>query len=171
MKITVTDQSFETAFKKYERAEMIEFFASWCHHCKHMAGVVNGLAKSYAGQIAVLGVNVETAPETARRFGVQGVPAFVFVKNGEIPLFPYPPAQYRPGVGSSPRPPAARWFTAFPFPAATTATLEPTPGRYCAGGYGKRGISPPGRLEARPPQSIRYRRASAAFRRPARPRP
>lgn len=84
MKITVTDQSFETAFKKYERAEMIEFFASWCHHCKHMAGVVNGLAKSYAGQIAVLGVNVETAPETARRFGVQGVPAFVFVKNGEI---------------------------------------------------------------------------------------
>ncbi|OUO57226.1 thioredoxin family protein [Candidatus Avelusimicrobium gallicola] len=83
-KLTVTDASFETAFKKYEKAEMIEFFASWCQHCKQMAGLVNTLAKAYANRAAVLAVDVETSPRTARRFGVQGVPAFVFVKNGQI---------------------------------------------------------------------------------------
>ena len=83
-KLTVTDQSFDTAFKKYEKAEMIEFFASWCPHCRHTEGIINTLAKAYAGRAAILAVDVDMAPKTARKFGVQGVPSFVFVKNGQI---------------------------------------------------------------------------------------
>ena len=83
-KLTVTDHSFQTAFKKYGQAEVVEFFASWCPHCKQMENSMNALAKEYGGRVAVLAVDVETAPRTAQQFKVQGVPSFIFVKNGEI---------------------------------------------------------------------------------------
>ena len=83
-KLTVTKASFETAYKKFERAEMVEFAASWCPHCHHMQALIDKLAKDYQDKIAFLVIDVEQAPAVARKFGVSGVPSFVFVKEGQI---------------------------------------------------------------------------------------
>lgn len=83
-KLTVTDHSFETEFKKYEKAELVEFVASWCPQCKHMEALIRTLAKAYEGKVTILSADVDNAPKAVRRFGVQGVPSFVFVKNGKI---------------------------------------------------------------------------------------
>lgn len=83
-KLTVTAASFEAAYKKFEQAEMVEFTASWCPHCHHMAAVVDKLAKAYRDRVAILVLDVDQAPDVARQFGVSGVPSFVFVKEGKI---------------------------------------------------------------------------------------
>ena len=58
------------------------------HHVERLpvpAGIdrqaVAGVARR-AGQVAVVRVNVETLPELAREFRVQGVPTFVVVHKG-----------------------------------------------------------------------------------------
>lgn len=83
-KLTVTDDSFARAFKQFEQAEVVEFFATWCPHCKHMADIIDKLAKDYQNRVALLVVDVDQSPRTARQFGVSGVPSFVFVKKGQI---------------------------------------------------------------------------------------
>lgn len=83
-KLTVTAASFEAAYKKFEQAEMVEFAASWCPHCHHMQALIDKLAKDYQDKIAFLVIDVEQAPAVARKFGVSGVPSFVFVKEGQI---------------------------------------------------------------------------------------
>lgn len=83
-KLTVTDASFDKAFEAHNRAEMVEFFASWCPHCKRMEPTVNRLAKEYDGKANVLAVDVDESPRTSRKFGILGVPTFLFVKNGKL---------------------------------------------------------------------------------------
>ena len=83
-KLTVTDASFDKAFEAHNRAEMVEFFASWCPHCKRMEPTVNRLAKEYDGKANVLAVDVDEAPMASRKFGISGVPTFLFVKNGKV---------------------------------------------------------------------------------------
>ncbi len=83
-KLTVTAASFEAAYKKFEQAEVVEFVASWCPHCHHMNTLIDKLAKNYRDKVAFLVVDVEQAPVVARKFGVSGVPSFVFVKEGQV---------------------------------------------------------------------------------------
>lgn len=83
-KLTVTDASFDKAFEAHNQAEMVEFFASWCPHCKRMEPAVNRLAKEYDGKASVLAVDVDEAPMASRKFGISGVPTFLFVKNGKV---------------------------------------------------------------------------------------
>lgn len=83
-KLTVTDASFDTAFEKHKKAEMVEFFATWCPHCQRMAPIVDKLAKDYKDKAAVLAVDVDQSPLSSRKFGVGGVPTFVFVKDGKV---------------------------------------------------------------------------------------
>ena len=83
-KLTATDASFDKAYEAHNQAEMVEFFASWCPHCKRMEPTVNRLAKEYDGKANVLAVDVDEAPMASRKFGISGVPTFLFVKNGKV---------------------------------------------------------------------------------------
>ena len=83
-KLTVTDASFDAAFEKYKKAEMVMFFATWCPHCHRMIPAADKLAKDYKGKAAVLAVDVDQSPDSSRKFGVSGVPTFVFVKDGKV---------------------------------------------------------------------------------------
>ena len=47
-----------------------------------MAPALEQLARERAGRLKVLKVNVDQAPTIARRFGVQGIPLLVLVRDG-----------------------------------------------------------------------------------------
>lgn len=83
-KLTVTDAAFDAAFEKHNKAEMVMFFATWCPHCHRMIPVVDKLAKDYKDKVAILAVDVDQSPVSSRKFGVGGVPTFVFVKDGKV---------------------------------------------------------------------------------------
>lgn len=83
-KLTVTDAAFDRALAKYEKAAMIEFFADWCPHCKRMGPVVDQLAKMYGDKIGILSVDVDQSPVSSQKYGVRGIPTFVFIKDGKV---------------------------------------------------------------------------------------
>jgi thioredoxin 2 len=62
---------------------LIDFWAPWCGPCRMVTPAVESLGRDYAGRIKVVKLNVDTAPEIAGRFGVQGIPLLVLWSDGE----------------------------------------------------------------------------------------
>lgn len=79
----VNDLTFETEVEKAETPVLVDFFAEWCGPCKMLGPVVEEMAEQYAGKIKVVKVNVDDSPESARKYGVRGIPTLIVFKNGE----------------------------------------------------------------------------------------
>jgi thioredoxin 1 len=49
-----------------------------------IAPALEKLASEFSGQLIVAKVNIDENPEWAMRYGVQGIPTMLFVKDGHI---------------------------------------------------------------------------------------
>jgi thioredoxin 2 len=63
---------------------LVDAWAPWCGPCRTVGPIVERLAERYAGRLKVAKVNVDEAPDVARRLGVQGIPALFFYRGGRI---------------------------------------------------------------------------------------
>jgi thioredoxin 2 len=70
---------------------------------------VDALAREMAGRAAVVKVDTEAHPELAARYGVQGIPNFVVLRDGKVVL-------QRAGV--APRSEMRKWLELAEKPAA-----------------------------------------------------
>jgi thioredoxin 2 len=61
---------------------LIEFWAPWCGPCKWVAPVVEEAARSNAGRLKVVKVNIDESPEIADRYIVRGIPALALIRDG-----------------------------------------------------------------------------------------
>jgi thioredoxin 2 len=57
-------------------------WAGWCGPCKALAPVLEQVARERAGRLKVVEVDVDRAPALSARFGVQGVPLLVLLRDG-----------------------------------------------------------------------------------------
>lgn len=63
--------------------EILEFTGSWCRPCKQLESIMHEIEREHRG-INVSYINVEQEPELANKYHVLGVPALIFMKNGEM---------------------------------------------------------------------------------------
>ena len=49
-----------------------------------MAPVLDELASAYAERVKIAEINVDRNPATASQYGIRGVPALLFYKNGKL---------------------------------------------------------------------------------------
>lgn len=61
---------------------VLEFFATWCPHCKAMQPIVEEMAKNRSDVVFVQ-VDVDRNEELSEAYGIEGTPTFYFVKNGD----------------------------------------------------------------------------------------
>jgi thioredoxin 2 len=61
---------------------LVDFWAPWCGPCRMVSPLVERLGAEHAGQLKVVKLDVDTAPAVAGRFGVQGIPLLVVIRDG-----------------------------------------------------------------------------------------
>ena len=63
----------------------VDFFATWCGPCQMLAPVLEEMdQKGEFGDIKVIKVDVDEAPEIAGRFNVQSIPTLLLFKDGKV---------------------------------------------------------------------------------------
>ena len=61
---------------------VIDFWAPWCGPCRVVTPALERLARTHAGRLKVVKLNVDAAPDIASRYGVRGIPLLVLVHHG-----------------------------------------------------------------------------------------
>ena len=93
--VKLTKQDFLEKVMNYEKNQtewvyegdlpaLIDFYADWCGPCKVAAPILEELAEEYKGKIHIYKIDTQVEQELASVFGIQSIPAFLFVpKDGK----------------------------------------------------------------------------------------
>ena len=82
--LDVNDASFDQEVLKSKQPVLVDFWAVWCGPCKAIAPIVDSVAATFAGKLKVIKVNVDENGATPSRYGIRGIPALLFFKNGQV---------------------------------------------------------------------------------------
>jgi thioredoxin 1 len=94
--ISITDAEFETEVLKSEQPVLAYFWASWCGPCRLVSPSVEWAASTYSDRLKVIKMEVDQNPETVSQYRIEGVPALLLFKAGEV-------AQAHEGAISKPK--------------------------------------------------------------------
>lgn len=62
---------------------LVEFFATWCGHCAHMAPIVDQIKQLVAGKAQVVQIDIDKYQDAASEAGVDATPTFILFKDGQ----------------------------------------------------------------------------------------
>lgn len=82
LKVTTTN-SFEDDVLRSSIPVLIDFHAVWCGPCKAAAPALEDAAREFEGEVAFVKIDIDQEPELAGAYGVQSVPTFILIKDGE----------------------------------------------------------------------------------------
>jgi thioredoxin 2 len=63
---------------------LVDLWATWCGPCRAVGPALERLAAAFAGRVKLVRVDVDAAPRSARRFGVQAVPTLLVLDRGKV---------------------------------------------------------------------------------------
>ncbi len=82
--IHVNDNEFENKVLKSSTPVVVDFWAPWCQPCRMIAPVLENLAIEYSDKLTIAKVNTDENPAWATRYGIQGIPTLLFIKDGLV---------------------------------------------------------------------------------------
>jgi thioredoxin 2 len=80
---------------------LVDLWAPWCGPCRMVSPALERLAAEFAGKLKLVKVNVDQAPNLARRFSAQSIPTLVVTKDGQV---------VARQIGAAPEPALRTWL-------------------------------------------------------------
>ena len=62
---------------------LIEFYASWCPHCRHMMPIVEQITELLEGKAKVYQYDIDKHSDISYREKVETIPTFIIYSNGK----------------------------------------------------------------------------------------
>lgn len=67
-----------------DKPAIIDFYADWCGPCRMASPILEEVSHEFAGKITVYKIDTQKEQELAAVFGVQSIPAFLYIpRNGK----------------------------------------------------------------------------------------
>lgn len=76
------DDDFDDVAASSSINVLVDLWAPWCGPCRTVSPALEQLAHEFAGKVKLVKVNVDGAPRTQTRFGVQGIPTLIMLSGG-----------------------------------------------------------------------------------------
>jgi len=84
--VDLTNKNFDEIVMDPSKSVLVEFYAPWCGHCKHLAPVYDKLGAAYANEkeVVIAKIDADNAAnkELASKYGVSGFPTLKFFPKG-----------------------------------------------------------------------------------------
>ena len=81
--ITLSATTFDEEISSASTPILVDFWAEWCGPCKLIAPILDEIASEQEGKLTVAKLNVDDAPDVARRFQVMSIPTMILFNHGE----------------------------------------------------------------------------------------
>lgn len=82
--IAVDEAGFERHLGRDTIPLLVDVWAPWCGPCRAMAPAFDAAGQAFGDEVRLLKLNIDEAPETAQRFGIQSVPALLLFSRGRL---------------------------------------------------------------------------------------
>jgi len=80
----LSSATFDEVIGSASEPVLVDFWAEWCGPCKMIAPILEELATEQAGKVKITKLNVDDAPDLARRFEVMSIPTLLVFRDGEV---------------------------------------------------------------------------------------
>lgn len=80
--VTVDDSNFSREVERSSGPVLVDFGATWCGPCKVLGATLDKMIDGYGGKVKFCYVDIQNAPMTAGKFGIQSVPTLILFKGG-----------------------------------------------------------------------------------------
>jgi len=82
--IEITDESFQDEVINEDGVVVVDYYATWCGPCKMISAAMEDLSREYSGTLKIVKGDIEQNNNSVSKFGINGVPAILMFKNGEL---------------------------------------------------------------------------------------
>ncbi|MEM7062618.1 MAG: thioredoxin family protein [Cyanobacteria bacterium P01_B01_bin.77] len=80
----IRDESELDSLIEKESLLVVDCMASWCGSCKLVTPLIDQLAEAYSERVNVMKIDFDANKRVPKRFGLKGMPAVMFFKDGEL---------------------------------------------------------------------------------------
>jgi thioredoxin 1 len=80
----VTAASFDAEVLRSDKPVIVDFWAPWCGPCRAVAPVVEQIAAMRKDSYKVVKLNIDEAPDIAKRYNVQSIPLIGLFRGGRM---------------------------------------------------------------------------------------
>jgi thioredoxin 2 len=77
------DDDFDKVVTESTLPVLVDLWAPWCGPCRIVAPGVEKAARTFAGRLKAVKVNVDDAPAVSQRFDVRGIPVLLVLRDGK----------------------------------------------------------------------------------------
>jgi putative thioredoxin len=82
----VTESNFQSAVieRSHTVPVVVDFWAEWCGPCRQLGPLIERAVAARAGKVELTKVDVDSNPNLARTYGIQGIPAVKAFRDGQV---------------------------------------------------------------------------------------